>query len=104
MPESNKISSTGMSNRFASMIAPYSKKQAHRVILFNEPPDWMLDELSEWRTEHRKERCMPGSHLECTKMEMCLDFKPRISIINMLSHIAQVLRIYRYPSATAFQE
>ena len=64
-------------------IAPLSEKQAHRSDLFNEPPVWMLDELAEWRTEHCKERCLPNSQLECTKMEMCLDFKPRIGIITI---------------------
>lgn len=43
----------------------------------------MLDELAEWRTEHCKERCLPNSHLECVKMEVCLEFKPRIGIITM---------------------
>ena len=64
-------------------VAPFSEKQAHRMDLFNEPPDWMLDELAEWRTEHCKERCMTDSHLECTKIETCLDLKPRIGIITM---------------------
>lgn len=41
----------------------------------------MLDELAEWRIEHCKERCLPNSHLECTEMDVCLDFKPRIGII-----------------------
>ena len=64
-------------------VAPLTEKQTRPLDLFNEPPEWMLDELAEWRTEHCKERCMPESHLECIKMEACLDFKPRIGIITM---------------------
>lgn len=64
-------------------VAPLSENQAQRSDMFNEPPVWMLDELAEWRTEHCKERCLPTSHLECTEMDICLDFKPRIGIITM---------------------